>query len=233
MVSASSAAHRSKKTTHQKVYQVVITGVMIALAFLAVLIGKLVPNVAGFLSYDPKDAVIAIAGFIFGPVTGVIITVLVSFIEMITVSGTGFYGLLMNIVSTCAFVVPATLIYKNWRTKKGTLVGLASGIVVMTLMMMLWNYLITPFYMGVERTVVAGMMMTVFMPFNLAKSGINAALTLLLYKPIVSALRRANLVPTRDTGNGGTKKRSIGFTILGILALVVFILLFLTLIGVL
>jgi len=55
-----------KKLTTQ---QIVITGVLTAIAFAAVLIGRLVPNVAGFLSYDPKDAVIAIGGFIYGPVT--------------------------------------------------------------------------------------------------------------------------------------------------------------------
>lgn len=224
------SAAASEKNAHQKIYQVVITGVLVALAFLAVLIGKLIPNVVGFLSYDPKDAVIAISGFIFGPLTAVIITVLVSLIEMLTISTTGIYGFIMNIVSTCSFVVPAAMVYKFWRTKRGTLAGLVSGIVVMTAMMMLWNYIITPSYMGVERSMVAGMMMTVFMPFNLAKSGINAALTLLLYKPIVTALRRGKLIPGREASGG---KRSAGFVILGILALAAFVLLFLTLIDVL
>ncbi len=216
--------------SHQRTYRVVISGILVALAFLAVLIGKLVPSVEGFLSYDPKDAVVAISGFIFGPVTAVIITVLVSLIEMLTVSGTGFYGLLMNIVSTCSFVVPAAIIYKYRRTRGGVLLGLGSGIVLMTLMMMLWNYLITPFYMGVDRSVVGGMMMTVFMPFNLAKSGINAALTLLLYKPVVRALRRGHLIPPSDSNSDNNT--SIIFLIIGILALAAFILLLLYLIGV-
>lgn len=235
MSSISTAAPGTRNTAHQKIYHIVISGVLVALAFLAVLIGKIVPNVAGFLSYDPKDAVIAISGFIFGPVTAVVITVLVSLIEMLTISSTGIYGLIMNIVSTCSFVVPAAVTYKFWRTKKGTLAGLSAGIVVMTGMMMLWNYIVTPFYMraemDVERSVVAGMMMTVFMPFNLAKSGINAALTLLLYKPVVTALRRGGLVPKREESSGG--KFSVGFVILGVLALAAFVLLFLTLIDVL
>ncbi len=226
------ASSSKQLNSHQRTYRIVISGIMVALAFLAVLIGKLVPSVEGFLSYDPKDAVIAISGFIFGPINAVIITVLVSLIEMLTVSGTGFYGLLMNIVSTCSFVVPAAIIYKYRRTRGGVLLGLGSGIVLMTLMMMLWNYLITPFYMGVDRSVVGGMMMTVFMPFNLAKSGINAALTLLLYKPVVRALRRGHLIPPSDSDSGG-KNTSIIFLILGILALVVFVLLLLFLIGVL
>jgi len=76
-----------------------------AVAFVAVLLSKIIPDVAGFLSYEPKDVVIVIAGFIFGPLTSVLISVIVSFVEMITISGTGPYGMIMNIVSTCAFAV--------------------------------------------------------------------------------------------------------------------------------
>ena len=65
-----------------------------ALSFAAVLVSKIIPDVAGFLSYDPKDAIVAVAGFIYGPLTSVVISVLVSFIEMITISGTGPIGFL-------------------------------------------------------------------------------------------------------------------------------------------
>ena len=39
-----------------------VVAMFTAISFIAVLIGRIIPNVAGFLSYDPKDAVIAIAG---------------------------------------------------------------------------------------------------------------------------------------------------------------------------
>ena len=91
---------------------VVMTAMFIAIAFVAVLIGKIVPNVAGFLSYDPKDAIVVIAGFISGPLTCVIISVLVSLIEMLTISTTGPYGLLMNIVSVLlSYMSPAGGMY--------------------------------------------------------------------------------------------------------------------------
>ena len=76
-----------------------------AVSFVAVLVSKVIPNVAGFLSYEPKDAVIVIAGLLYGPLTSVLISLIVSFIEMITISSTGPYGFLMNVVSTCAFAV--------------------------------------------------------------------------------------------------------------------------------
>ena len=37
-----------------------------AVSFLAVLLAKVIPNVAGFLSYEPKDAIIVIAGLLYG-----------------------------------------------------------------------------------------------------------------------------------------------------------------------
>ena len=208
-----------------------VVAMFTAVSFIAVLLAKVIPNVAGFLSYEPKDAVIVIASFIFGPMTGVIISLLVSFIEMISISSTGIYGFFMNVVSTCAFVVPAAWIYKKDHSQKGAVLGLAAGVVFMTLVMLIWNYIITPFYMGVPRETVAGMLATVFLPFNLIKGGINAALTLLLYKPIVSALRKAGLVePTRSDHK---RKFSLGFTVFSLAVLVTFVLLFLVMLGVL
>ena len=208
-----------------------VVAMFTAISYVAVLISKVIPNVAGFLSYEPKDAVIVISGFIFGPLTCVFVSVLTSLIEMLTISSTGFYGLLMNVVSTCAFTVPAAWFYQKHRTLKGAVIGLGIGIVVLAACMVLWNYIITPFYMGVDRTVVAGMLMSIFLPFNLVKGGINAGLTLLIYKPVVTAARKAHLVDESKSGQKG--HFNIGFTIFAVAVLITFILLFLVLIGVL
>ena len=219
------------KTQKMSTYYMASVAMFAAVSFVAVLVSKVIPNVAGFLSYEPKDAIIVIAGLLYGPMTSVLISVIVSFIEMITISSTGPYGLLMNVVSTCAFAVPAAWFYQKHRTQKGAVIGLAVGVLTMAAAMLLWNYIITPFYMGVPRATVAAMLMPVFLPFNLIKGGINAGLTLLLYKPIVNALRKANLAqPSRGTGQKG--KISIGFTLFAAVVLVTFVLLFLVMIGV-
>ena len=62
--------------------------------------------------------------------------------------------------------------------------------------MLLWNYLLTPIYMGYPREAVAAMLPTTFLPFNLIKGGLNAAITMLLYKPVVTTLRKAGLAPS-------------------------------------
>ena len=49
-----------------------------------------------------------------------------------------------------------------------------------------------------ECEAVAAMLLPVFLPFNLIKGGINAALTMLIYKPVTRALRSAHLLPERE-----------------------------------
>lgn len=203
-----------------------------ALSFVSVLIAKVIPNVAGFLSYEPKDAVIVIAGLLYGPLTSVLISVIVSLIEMLTISSTGPYGFLMNVISTCAFAVPAAWYYQKHKTQKDAVIGLSFGVITMVVAMLLWNYIITPFYMGVSRETVAGMLMSVFLPFNLVKGGINAGLTLLLYKPVVGALRKAGLAQPSSTGSD-KRVFNPGFTLFAVAVLVTFVLLFLTMIHVL
>ena len=177
----------------QKTKKLCIVAMLCALAFLVMAVIRI--PVVLFLKYEPKDVVITIGGFLFGPLSSFLISFLVSIVEMFTVSDTGIIGCIMNILSTCAFSCTAALIYKRKRTLGGAAIGLAAGTLFMTLVMLLWNYLITPLYMGYPRQAVAELLIPAFLPFNLLKGGLNAAFTMLLYKPVVSALRKANLLP--------------------------------------
>ena len=167
-----------------------------ALAFLVMLVGR-IPMVAAapFLKYDPKDVIIIIGGFIFGPFAAFMISLVVSIIEMLTVSETGPIGAIMNLLSTCSFACLASVIYKKKHSIKGAVIGLVSGIALMVVVMLAWNYLLTPIYMGYPREAVAAMLLPVFLPFNLVKGGLNAGITLLIYKPVVTTLRKAGLAP--------------------------------------
>ena len=209
-----------KKENNFKVKTIVLIGMFCAIAFVITLLSKLIPiQVAGFLTFDLKDVIVAICGFILGPLPAVIVTVVSSLIEMLTISATGPIGLLMNVLSTCAFAVPISIVYKNRKQFKFAIFGIILGIFCMTAIMLLWNWLITPLYMGVPRDVVVGMLLPVFLPFNLLKGGINGALTLLLYKPVVTALRKAKLVASSSQSQGPRKKLSVETTIVSIFVL--------------
>jgi riboflavin transporter FmnP len=177
-----------------------------------------------FLNYEPKDVIITIGAFLLGPVCGFVVSLLVSLLEMVTISGTGPIGALMNLLSTCSFACTAAIIYKKRRTFSGAIIGLAVGAVAMTTVMVLWNWLITPLYMGVSRDVVQGMLIPYFLPFNLFKATLNCALVLILYKPLVTALRRASLVEAAPDRTGGIKW-GIGLLSAGLLALCILFLL--------
>lgn len=118
----------------------------------------------------------------------------------------------MNVISTCAFACAAAFIYKYKRSLSGAIIGLIVGSMAMTSMMLLWNYIITPVYMKVPREIVANMLVPVFLPFNLLKSGLNAAFAMLLYKPIVTVLRKSKMISEPETD--GEKP---GFNIGGVL----------------
>ena len=200
-----------------------------AIAFVAKLISKVIPDVQGFLSFDLKDVVIVIGGFIMGPLTAAVITVIVSLVEMLTVSSTGPIGLLMNVIASCAFACTAAVIYKRDRSMRGAVIGLIAGVLLMSALMLLWNWLITPLYMNVPRDVVVGMLLPVFLPFNLVKGGLNAALAMLLYKPVVTALRRAHLV--QESPSGPKHGVKWGIVLVSLVLVVTFVLLALVLAG--
>ncbi len=169
-------------------------GLLCAISYIVMLLSKLIPEVAGFLQLDLKDVIIVTGGFILGPVYSIMISVVVSVIEMITVSNTGAIGMLMNIISTIAFCCTASLVYYKFRSFKGAVAGLIVGTLMLTLVMILWNCYITPIYMKVPREVVVSMLPTVFLPFNLLKGFINSALTLILYRPLIKTLSKAGLI---------------------------------------
>ena len=198
-----------------------------ALAYVVMFLSKQIPvNVLGFLNFDLKDVIVCITGFLFGPLAAFGVSLVVSFIEMITISSTGPWGLLMNVLSTCALACTAAWFYQRKRTIKNAIIGLVIGVLLMTAVMLLWNYLITPIYMKMPRAAVAKLLIPTFLPFNLIKGGINATLTVLLYKPVVTALRKAKLVPP-SSGQAGKKK--VGVIIVAAVLLVTFILLALVL----
>lgn len=179
-----------------KTRKIVLIGMFSAIAYIFTLIGKLVPLLAtDFLRYDPKDAIIVIAGFAMGAVPALVISVIVSFLEMITISTTGVIGFVMNVISSATFACISSLIYKKIRSVKGACLGLGVSSVCTVVAMLLWNYFITPLYMGAPQEVVTSMLLPVFLPFNAIKCGLNFALTMMLYKPCVSAMRGMGLLP--------------------------------------
>ena len=167
-----------------------------ALAYVSVVIIR-IPNVGGFLTMDFKDVIITVAGMFFGPISAVVLALIVPLLEFLTISGTGFYGLIMNVLSSMTFALVASIIYKYKKSFLGAVLGLLSAAVATTAIMMVANLLITPYYTGMPTQAVAEMIPKLLLPFNLTKAILNASLTMALYKPLTTLLKKTNLAPRR------------------------------------
>ena len=174
-----------------------------------------------FLTFDAKDAIVGIAAMIFGPASGAIISFLVATIEQITVGDTGFWGWLMDFASTATFSITAGYIYSKRRNISGVALSLSTAVVATVTAMMLCNLLITPIYMKVELAQVIDLIPILLLPFNLTKAVLNAGVVLALYKPLITALRAAKLLPKSENAGNGTKPsfwslRSLVFILIAI-----------------
>ena len=163
--------------------QICSMGVLCALAVIFACFARGPWPAASFLEYSPADVPILIGSFMYGPLAGVLMSLIVAVLQGVTVSASsGIIGIVMNFVSMVAFVLVAGLIYKKWHTLKGALLALGAGALTGVAVMILWNIVLTPLYMDVSREVVIGMIPAVFLPFNLVRYAANAAMTFILYK---------------------------------------------------
>ena len=140
---------------------------------------------APWLEYDPADIPILIGGFVYGPIAGLIITVVTSLIQAITVSAaSGWVGFVMHVIPTGTLVLVSSIIYKYNKTRKGAFIALVFGCIAMTAIMIPANLFFTVRYWGQPIEVVKASILPIIIPFNLIKSGGNSLVVLFIYKTL-------------------------------------------------
>ncbi len=195
---------RTKNT--EKIKRITIIGLFIALAYV---VSAVLPIKVSFLTLDFKDVISAICGMFFGPLAGIICAAIVPFIEMITTSETGFYGLVMNLISSLTFVGVSSIIYKYKKTLWGAVIGLVTASVATMGIMTLANIIITPYYLEfttdmslqVAKDMVMGLLPTTIIPFNAVKSIFNASLVMFLYKPMSRTLKSLGIAKIKSSAD--------------------------------
>ncbi|MBE6770214.1 MAG: ECF transporter S component [Ruminococcaceae bacterium] len=168
-----------------------VTAMLCAVAYLCMFLFKFK---VGFLTFDFKDAILCVSAFLFGPIYGMASAVVVAFAEFVSVSDTGIYGLIMNVLSSVAFSGVCGIFYKYRRTLSGAVTGCVAAVFTMTAVMLVANVFITPYYLGVSRSEVMAIIPTLLLPFNLSKGIVNAAVTMIIYKPITTAFKKSHLI---------------------------------------
>lgn len=181
---------------------VVLMGMFGALAAVLMLFEVPLPFVApSFYGLDFAEVPMLVGTFALGPAAGVVMQVVKILIKLVLKpTSTGFVGELANFTVGCALVLPAGLIYRLHKTKKGAMIGMVTGTVVMTVVGVVINALVMlPFYsnfMPLETIIAAGAAIhpavgnvwtfALFCvgPFNIIKGVVVSLITALIYKRI-------------------------------------------------
>lgn len=161
-----------------------------------------------FYEIDLSEVAVLIGAFTMGPLAGVVIELIKILLNLI-INGTITAGVgeLANLLVGCALVIPAGIIYRRSRTRKGALVGMAAGTLIMTIVGCIVNaFILLPVYsaviMPLDALVGMGSALnpaitdlTTFVffavaPFNLLKGVIVSLVTLLLYKKVSPILKK-------------------------------------------
>lgn len=212
----------------EKLIKSTVTGVFCALAFILTVVLRFKVS---FLSFDLKDTVIAVISLMYGPLYGVASAGIVALLEFLSVSDTGVYGLIMNFASSATFAFVAGIIYKNKRNFKGAILSVFFSVISVVVVMMLANILITPYYMGVTAKTVIGLIPTLLLPFNLCKAIINAAATVVIYKPIRNILRKSGIESESANNSEKNLKKNIIVCVIALLFIVATVIVLVNVLG--
>lgn len=180
----------SIETQQKQTVKLAKMGMLVALSIVLVWLIRIPFPPLPFLEYDPADIPILIGTFAFGPVGGIVLAVVTSIVQGLTVSsGSGAYGIIMHIIATGTFVLVAGLIYKFNKTRKGATIAVICGALAMVIIMIPANLFVTPAFMGMPRAALIPMLPAII-GFNALKAGINGLVTFFLYKPLSRFLHK-------------------------------------------
>jgi len=161
----------------------------------------------GFYKLDLSETVILMGGFALGPGAAILIEFLKNLINiLLNGTATAYIGELANFITGCAFVVPAAVIYKYHKNKKGALLSMIIGSLSLALIGSLLNYFVlipafSRFYnLPIDNIIGMGaavnplvtdlksLVVCAVAPFNLVKGLICSTLAMLLYKRVSKVL---------------------------------------------
>ncbi len=150
---------------------------------------------APYLQYDMADVPVLVGTMMFGPGSGLLLLLLVSVLQGITISaGSSWVGIVMHFCASGALVLVAGLIYRKWKTVWSLILGLVLGSLTMTALMIPLNLFFTVRYFGVPYEAVRDLLVPVIIPFNLLKSGLNSLITAVVFFPLKVVLIRLDLL---------------------------------------
>lgn len=186
-----------------KVRTIAQIGMLSAIAIVLMLFEIPLPFAPSFYEIDFSEVPVLIGCFTMGPLAGAVIE-LVKILLNLLINGTitGGVGEAANFLIGCALCVPAGIIYRRNRTRKGAIIGMAAGTAFMTVIGCFLNaYILLPVYAKVFEmpldalvgmgtainpriTSLSGFVAFAVAPFNLLKGVLVSVVVFLIYKKI-------------------------------------------------
>lgn len=204
MSTESNAINKPAASAASKVRYLTVTAMLSAVAFILMFLDFSVPVMPAFIKMDLSELPALIGSFALGPVCGVMVCLVKNLLHLF-ITSTGGIGEVSNFILGAAFVLPAGLIYKKMKTRKGALIGSVVGAIIMAAISLPSNYFIVyPVYetMMPMETIIAAYQailpsvenlwecLLVFnVPFNLVKSFFSVIIAMLIYKKISPILK--------------------------------------------
>ena len=178
---------------------------MAVISFLIMFIEMPLPIFPEFLKIDISDIPALVTGIVLGPLAGIAVEALKNVLHLLRTS-TGGVGELANFLVGAALILPPALLYKKHQSRKGLLVGLLFGIILMAVVGGLANYyILMPFYqnfMPLEAIIgmcskvnpaikdMQTMILYAIIPFNILKGIVVSVITLLLYGKLTPIFKK-------------------------------------------
>lgn len=182
---------------------IVQIGMLSAIAIVLMLFEIPLPFAPSFYEIDFSEVPVMVGCFVMGPLAGALIE-FVKILLNLLINGTQTAGVgeAANFVIGCALCVPAGIIYRKIHTRKGAIIGMAVGTVIMTIMGCFINaFILLPAYgaaFGMPIDALVGMgtavnshitSLSTFVvfavaPFNLLKGVLVSLIVLIIYKKI-------------------------------------------------
>ena len=190
---------------NKKIYAMTTTAIMGAVGFALMAIEISVPIMPGFIKLDFSELPALIAAFTYGPLYGAVVCFIKNFLHLF-ITNTAGVGELANFLMGIFFVVPAGLIYKRFKTRKGAFIASLTGALVMAIACVLINLFITyPIYYKIliPENVILSMYQAILpsvdsifksllifnLPFTFAKGAIVSLICFVIYKKLSPILK--------------------------------------------
>ncbi len=193
--------------SRDRIHNLTVTAMLSAVAFILMFLDFPLPMIMpSFVKMDFSDLPALLGAFALGPMYGVLISLLKNILNFFLAGSTAGVGELCNFLLGASFSFIAGFIYQRKMTRRGAVLGAVAGAVAMAAVSVPLNFFVTyPAYVviyGMPLEAIIGMYQAILpsvdglleclvifnMPWTLAKGLLDAALCMLIYKPLSPVL---------------------------------------------